>query len=156
MTRAESLYERLDLHLLKRMLCFASAALIPLVFVDAIWVHLIGAKTLPPAPIRSSKISIIPEDKYLEALSKGGLFGIPSSGAPSQVLKASAAELAKDYRLQGVILGADPEAIVQDVRSQKTMFVRVGEPLGELTVQDIRDGAVVLDCQGEQITLQIR
>jgi hypothetical protein len=96
-----------------------------------------------------------PLDSYESAFQAGGLLGI---AAPTGLtaLKSSIAELAKDYRLQGVVVLDQPEAILQDARTQKTVFVKKGDRLGELTIKEIKEAAVILACYGEETVLQIQ
>ena len=65
-------------------------------------------------------------------------------------------ELVKDYRLKGVMIMGEPEAIVEDARTQKSVFVKAGEKLGDLTVKEIKEGQIVLSLAGGEVKLEMR
>ena len=72
-----------------------------------------------------------------------------------QVTKSSIAELSKDYRLKGVVIVDEPEAIIEDARTQKSQFVKVGDSVGEMKVKEVREGAAVLSYYGEEKEMRI-
>ena len=49
----------------------------------------------------------------------------------------------------------EPEAIVEDAKTQKSLFVKIGDPLGDLVVKEIKEGYIVLSYVGEEIRLEI-
>ena len=78
--------------------------------------------------------------------------GEATAAAPSAQAKALAARLT----VIGVVAGNPAQAIIEDAQIKKTYFVSVGQPVVEgLIVQEIRDGRVVLDLQGEKIELSL-
>lgn len=98
--------------------------------------------------------AVRPLADYEEAFQKNSLFGAgPNSFS---VLKSSISELLKDYRLKGVVLGNEPEAILEDARTQRSVFVKQGASLGELTIKSIQEGAVVFVYYGEEKELKIQ
>lgn len=92
---------------------------------------------------------------YEPAFQAGSFFGSALPGSTLTVFKASIHELAKDYRLKGVMMLGEAEAIIEDARTQKSLFVKKDEKLGELEVREIRESAVVLSYYGEETVLQI-
>ena len=50
----------------------------------------------------------------------------------------------------------EPEAIIEDAKTQKTLFVKAGEPLGDLTVKEVKEGVVILASSGGEISLKIQ
>ena len=161
MNLAEHLDIRLDLGLARKLfLCF-SAAMLFLVPVDGLRLHFKGAMDgkrgeFSRARLESAKAAAEPLASYLALFDKSTLFGAGTSSSGAPVVKASLAELVKDYRLKGVMLTDDPEAIVEDARTQKTQFLKVGSHLGDLTVKAIREGVLVLSYLGEEIKLEIQ
>ncbi len=150
--------ELIDLESAKKMFLFLSLAFLLVIPVDGLWVYL-GRPN--PTRIRSAVQEkplkkLEPEESYLNNFDRSALFGNASSGLSTPVLQASLTELTKDYRLQGVVLMDEPEAILQDARTQKTIFVKKGGALGELTVKEIKEGLVVLGYLGEEIKLEIQ
>lgn len=111
----------------------------------------IKAATLPALQKRTAQ----PLDHFESAFQAGGLFGGAATPSGLTVLKTSISEMVKDYRLKGVVILSEPEAIIQDARTQQSIFVKAGEKLGELTVKEIREGKIVLTYYGEETALQI-
>jgi len=71
------------------------------------------------------------------------------------IKKASAADIASNLNLLGIITGDNNQAIIEDKNSKKTFFLYKGDSLGESKVYDIKDSAVILDYKGEKIELKI-
>lgn len=103
----------------------------------------------------SSDFSLEPLSFYEEPFQKAILFGFSSPQVPLTVLRTSIAELAKDYRLKGVVILDEAEAIFEDARTQKIIFLKEGERLGELEIRDIKEGSVVLGYYGEEKEMRI-
>ena len=149
----------LDLVSIKQSFFWLSAAL--LLFLPMNGLRLYLAR---PAPLFShaedprsrNPVQAIALTTYLAAFEKNTLFGNIAASSSAPVLRASVAELTKDYRLKGVVLAGEPEAILEDARTQKTIFVKAGGPLGDLTVKEIKEGLIVLEYLGEEIKLEIQ
>lgn len=160
MNLVQQLDSFIDLEFSKKVFLRLSAAALLLIPADGLWIHLrkFPAKTvnLSQAYLETSKQAREPFASYQAVFDKNTLFGAVAANASTPVLKASIAELVKDYRLKGVILTAEPEAIVEDARTQKTVFVKVGQQVGDLTVKEIKDGMMVLSYLGEEIKLEIQ
>ena len=158
MTLAERIDALADLDLAKKVFLVFAAVSIFLIPFDALFIYLGRVKA---APFRATSQSrpvkkLEARETYLANFDKSALFGSASAGIGTPALQASLAELAKDYRLQGVILSDDSEAIIQDARTQKTIFVKKGGQLGELTVQEIEEGRVTLVYLGQETKLEIK
>ena len=148
----------IDLELAKKAFLFLSVASLLVIPLDGFWIY--WGRTKPaPAPLASQEKpakKLEPQEVYLTNFDRSALFGDAPAGIGTPVLQASLAELTKDYRLQGVLLMDDPEAIIQDARTQKTIFVKKGGQLGELTVKEIKEGLIILTYLGEEIKLEIQ
>ncbi len=92
---------------------------------------------------------------YEESFQKSSLFGLSTPQASLTVLRSSIAELAKDYRLKGVVILDEPEAIFEDARIQKSIFLKAGDRLGELEIKKVKEGSVVLGYYGEEKEMRI-
>ncbi len=55
--------------------------------------------------------------------------------------------------LVGIIPGNDPQAIIEDKKSQQTYYLKKGQAVNGITVEDIDGGRVSLDCRGKKMTL---
>jgi hypothetical protein len=148
---AQKLEVFFDLKILKNGLLFSILGflLISPVLLYAMNTTPVSLKNDAPAiSFASSKIQ--PLSVYETAIQKNSLFGNVSTSSGATVTKTNIAELIKDYRLKGVITGADPEAIIEDARTQKSMFVKKGDSLGEVQVKEIREGVVVFQSGDEE------
>ncbi len=90
-----------------------------------------------------------------DVFSGSPLFGVRTVASSLAAVRSSISELSKDYRLQGVMLSGEPEAIVQDTKSNRTVFVRAGDSLGDLKVKSIQEGRMILEYLGEEKGLTI-
>ena len=159
MNWAHQLDDVLDLELLKKGVLVLSAGLIPLVIFDSAWIVFGNVS-------RRSGISVVSHmvggakaraalSFYEAVFEKDTVFGRVLGNGQGVALKTPLAELVKDYRLKGVVLAGEPEAIIEDARTQRTSFVKAGGKLGDLDVKEIRQGSVVLAAENETITLEI-
>ena len=106
----------------------------------------------------SAELSLEPLTSYEIDFKRGALFGAyelrshRSGVVPS---RTSLATRVKDYRLKGVIDTDEPEAILEDARTQKTFFVQQGDFVGEMKVQQISESTVFLEHLGQTHELKI-
>ncbi len=149
---------RLDLPLLKKSFGILSAVMLFAIPMDFAGSSFHGKRNLVNAAssiTNSSRASFTESvSSYESSFDRSGLFGKVSSEGPV-FLKSTIADLVKDYRLKGVVLLNEPEAILEDARTQKSIFLKTGDHLGELTVKEIKEGKIVLKYYGEEKELQI-
>jgi hypothetical protein len=147
-----------DLESAKKISLYLSLAFVLVIPADAFLIYFCSPKPIRIAPTVQDKpaTKTEPEESYLTNFDRSAVFGNASPGLSTPALQASLTELTKDYRLQGVVLTDEPEAIIQDARTQKTVFVKIGGQLGELTVKEIKEGLIVLQYLGEEIKLEIQ
>lgn len=155
-----SLESLVELRLLKKGLLGLSLGVLALIPVDLATLPFKGVapiKTNSPVQEKSVSFSTSSESlsSYEASFQKSSLFGLATPETPLPVFKSSIAELTKDYRLKGVVILDQPEAILEDARTQKSTFVKVGDKLGELTIKEIREGAIVLEYYGETKEMRI-
>ena len=158
MNPVDRVHMLVDLDLAKKMFLVLSAALLLWIPIDGISIYLGGVRTVRSRPVKREEPVKKAESRefYLSNFDRSALFGAAAMGTGAASLQASLAELTKDYRLQGVILTDEPEAIIQDARTQKTIFVKKGGQLGDLTVKEIKEGTAVLGYLGQEIKLEIQ
>ena len=63
-------------------------------------------------------------------------------------------DLGKDLKLVGIVLDKDPKAIIEDLRSNQTIFLSKGERIGEAVVSEIREDKVILIYNEEKVELK--
>ncbi len=96
-----------------------------------------------------------PVGSYLEAISEKNLFGISYQSETRSVRKASIDELAKDLRLKGIAVFDSSEAIFENASTRQTLFLKVGDKIGELKVEKILKETVILSSQSEKKELRV-
>ena len=83
-----------------------------------------------------------------------------SSAGTDQVTRAApsatAQQLAARLTLMGIVAGNPAQAIIQDSQTQKTYFVKVGQPVVEGAVlEQVLEHRAVLNLNGEKIELAL-
>jgi type II secretory pathway component PulC len=103
---------------------------------------------------------IRPEEKpynfYQEIIAERQIFGTSTTERAgfSQVQSGSTiTEHIKDLNLLGIIFGDNPQAIIEDKKTQKTYFLKRGEFFGAIKVKEIDEGKVTLELQGQRFDL---
>lgn len=91
-----------------------------------------------------------PFQYYQNQFSKRDLFERPLD----QVTANASVDLTKRYKLVGIVLGAVPEAIIEDLGTRTTVFVHEGEMLDAVQVQKIEEGRVVFLQEGLEVELK--
>ena len=125
----------------------------------------VGLKKIKLPAVSSKKIEEfepIPDQKmkpyefYSQALSRSDLFKV--STPPQEVLAGTLtadASSIKDIDLVGIISGDSPQAIIEDKKIKKTYYVTKGQFIGDIQVEDILQGKVVLIFEGQRYELHI-
>jgi type II secretory pathway component PulC len=67
----------------------------------------------------------------------------------------SSSDKLKDISLRGIIAGDDPQAVIEDSKSQKTYFLNKGQTMNGITVRDILSGRVIIELNGEIFDLTL-
>lgn len=152
----------LDLRVLRRCLTALLAAVSAAVVMDQAHSFVrpqIGHETVGPPPedrFSPKEIDLEPLQAFQEAIAKGNLFNVTDADSGAIVHKSSMAELVKDYRLKGIALFNAPEGIIEDATTGRSVFVKEGEKLGQVTVKQIKGESVVLSHAGEESELKIQ
>jgi hypothetical protein len=110
-----------------------------------------------PEKIIESKIEptqeIKPYEFYLEAAKGRQIFGSVSGQGAEQPASSINADLIKDINLVGIISGENPQAVIEDKKAQKTYYVTKGQFIGEFQVDDIQEGKIILNYNGQKYEL---
>lgn len=159
MTLIQRLDNVADLELAKKILLGFSAAALILIPIDGIFIHYRKISNIGTLPTKASTWVIEKAESleiYQEVFNRNTLFGIVTADSQAPVLKASIAELVKDYRLKGVVFLGEPEAILEDAKTQKTTFVKTGQSVGDLKIEEIKEGSMKLSYLGEEVKLEVQ
>jgi hypothetical protein len=109
-----------------------------------------------PAPQSEAKRNNQPLDYYLNATRGRQIFVIQPEPQPDNTAPgAIAADLIKDISLVGVITGVNPQAIVEDKKNQKTYYLTKGQSIGELKLEDIQEGKIIVTHKGQKYELYL-
>lgn len=96
-----------------------------------------------------------PFNFYLEAIDRKQIFSSesPEITKPAETGDLKGTELIRELNLLGIISGDDPQAIIEDKKIHKTFFLRKGDFVGEFQVEEIGEGKVILNYQGQKFDL---
>jgi hypothetical protein len=96
-------------------------------------------------------------DTYQKIITQKNIFAPPvaDKSKPAVGTETTLSGLAKDLRLVGIIPGDDPQAIIEDKKNSQTLFLKIGERIGEIEIKEISNGKVVLGYNSETVTLSL-
>lgn len=95
---------------------------------------------------------------YVEQFRRREIFKIfekPVVGAPPAAVRTSLSELAAGLNLSGILLEKEPQAIIEDKKSGKTYFLKKGEYLNNIKIDEIKRGKVRLRYESETMELEL-
>lgn len=120
------------------------------------------ASLIKPDKILSPEIEYLTESRplesYLEAARTRRIFGGSSiSAGPEEKIPVSseAEDAINNLNLVGIILGENPQAIIEDKVTHKTCYLSKGEFVGNFQVQDVKEGKVTLILEGQKFELYL-
>jgi hypothetical protein len=96
-----------------------------------------------------------PLESYLAPIRGRQIFSAVRGEAPGTAAKAADASLIKDINLVGIISGDNPQAIIEDKKSQKNYYLSKGQFIGDLKVEDIEEGKIILNYNGQKYELHL-
>ncbi|MDD5653252.1 MAG: type II secretion system protein N [Candidatus Omnitrophica bacterium] len=117
----------------------------------------VSAQSFKEEAIAVSKKEKKPFEYYLKDVQGRQVFGSFSETqeGPGAAAVAAEADSIKDINLLGVVMGDNPQAIIEDKKSQKTVYVNRGQFIGQFQVEDIREGKVILNYKGQRYELGV-
>lgn len=101
------------------------------------------------------KSPLKPYEFYLEGIKNRSIFTAGSTAETSTPLNKADLDLIKDISLVGIISGEVPQAIIEDKKNQKTYYLSKGQFFGELQLEDIQEGKVILNYAGRRFELYL-
>jgi len=107
-----------------------------------------------PAPDIGTQTNAPSLETYLEGVRRHPIFGQAADGDAGP-LPAPVSSWNDDFVLTGVIFDADPQAIVEDKRTQQISYLRKGQSWNGFIVRDVREDTLVLDRSGESFELHM-
>jgi len=101
---------------------------------------------------RLAKDAAKPLEEYMQSVKGRRIF----SGAAIQgtsLINVANFDLIKDISLVGIISGENPQAVIEDKKAQKTFYVNKGQFIGEMQVEDIQEGKIIINYAGQKYEL---
>ena len=111
-----------------------------------------GKLRLPTAAPGAKNTAIVKDySAYSNASPVKTVFG----GAPAAAEDTSVTtgDISDKLGLVGIIAGDNPQAIIEDKKAQKTYYLNKGQSFNGYTVEEISEGKVMLDHEGQKISL---
>jgi type II secretory pathway component PulC len=126
----------------------------PLIFLKKI-----ELPTVTQGKTREVKIApseeIKPYDFYKEAVGNRKIFGGALSQEASIPASSANIDIMKDINLVGIITGDNPQAVIEDKKTQKTYYVNKGQFIGEVLVENILEGKIIVSYKGQRYELYL-
>ena len=117
------------------------------------------ATNLVGSPAEGKEVSsnLQPYSFYAQSIGGWPLFGLRERSAPKspeiQRPAVTLNELMANLNLMGIIGGKEPQAIIWDRKSKRTYYLKEGQFLDEIMIQDIKKGKVILKYKDETTEL---
>jgi len=94
-----------------------------------------------------------PVELYLSNIEGKQIFNNIVSEESAQQDGVLQADTGKDMNLLGIISGDNPQAIIEDKNTQKTYYLNKGQNIREFTLEEIKEGRVILNYKGQKLEL---
>jgi hypothetical protein len=106
-----------------------------------------------PQESPGAKSAARPLEEYLESVKGRQIFSQAAAMQDDSLINAANTDLMKDISLVGIISGENPQAVIEDKKAQKTYYVTKGKFIGEMQVEDIQEGKIIINYGGQKYEL---
>lgn len=96
-----------------------------------------------------------PYSFYLEGIKGRKIFSSAPAEDTQKSIGTASADLIKDINLVGIISGEEPQAVIEDKKAQKTYYLKKGQYIGELQLEDILEGKIILNYNRQSYELYL-
>ncbi len=115
--------------------------------------------TVPSGPIANTQ----PFEYYSDVVSKRDIFSLEAENPPPVATEnavvaqpqKSLTDLTSSLKLVGIVLSGEPEAIFENLQTQETVFLRKGDQINEVKIEEIHEGVVTLSNAGQKIDVRV-
>jgi hypothetical protein len=121
----------------------------------------LSAMQLPVAPVSAapalSKVTSLLKESavYLEKVKERDIFKMGAKPVEEEVAPTGKIiDLCGVLRVVGISWSADPDAMVEDTKVNRTYFIKKGDSVGELTVKEIQKDRVVMILGDQQMEIR--
>jgi len=93
---------------------------------------------------------------YLEMVQRRDIFApikLRSADNPEDETKKALATMIKDLKLVGISWGKAPEVIIEDIKANKTYFLKAGDSISSFKINAILKDKVILESEGQKMEL---
>lgn len=146
------------LFLLLAISCFymATSLIYPLIGLKSIKLPAMGKET-PPTPLAVAPGVEKDSQFYVSAASGRNIFASSGIATETGAQTAGVAGMGsiQDLSLMGIISGDNPQAAIQDKKTQKVYYVSKGESVADFLIEDIQDGKIILGYKGQRYELRL-
>lgn len=97
--------------------------------------------------------AVEPVSYYAGPIASRDLFTAKAATAEKEKPLPNVMQKISKLRLQGIISGLDPQAIIEDIQTKQTHFLSVGERIGDIELREILPGKVILYYYGQEVEL---
>lgn len=106
-------------------------------------------------PVNEPTSNVKPFQSYIEAMGSRQIFSLAESSQRSKPSAGVNVDILKDINLVGVISGDPSQAIIEDKKQQKTYYLSKDQYIGEIRIEDIQEGKVILEHKGQRYELHL-
>ncbi|MBM3246109.1 MAG: hypothetical protein FJZ13_02140 [Candidatus Omnitrophica bacterium] len=106
-------------------------------------------------PEAGPKTETKPYEFYSQALNQRRIFSGTTAQGTIGASSVATPDLTKDLNLVGIISGVNPQAVIEDKNTQKTYYLSNGQFIGELQIEDIQEGKIILNYNGQRYELYL-
>lgn len=117
---------------------------------------------LPQVPLKKTEAlsltleaELKPYEFYLQSARQRQIFGNSVVQEKSVAQVAANLDIVKEMSLVGIISGDNPQAIIEDKATQKTYYVTKGQFIGEIQIEEILEGKIIISYKGQRFELYL-
>ena len=92
---------------------------------------------------------------YNKQFAKRDIFSAPAIEGGAEGSSVVAQQTVKDFKLVGIILDKQPQAILENSVTKETYFLNEGDKLDRIQIKEILESKVVIIYAGEEIELEL-
>ncbi len=96
-----------------------------------------------------------PYESYLKDIGQRQIFSTSLAQEETGPALPADADLIKSINLVGIISGDNPQAVIEDKKANKTSYLSIGQFIGGLQIENIKEGCVILNYKGQKYELYL-
>ncbi len=104
-------------------------------------------------PAAAALPDIKPFEYYRGGIAGRQVFKAASAGSADAAVSVAGSESIRDFTLVGIISGDNPQAIIQENKTQKTYYLNKGQAIEEYMIEDVLSDKVILNAGGQRYEL---